>query len=105
MKTNLPVSHFSRTKRQGLRQLKNNTVSKKENAVAPTILPETLQRSMACFLEAHGAKSVNIHLRKALIGYVNSTEHGTPHDFNRTLRDFEDLMEFLDLAEKEYPTT
>ncbi len=61
-----------------------------------------LQKKLAEFLQYHDPRSTGFRLRKALIEYVSSvSEIGPPRDFKDTLWDFEDLMEFFDLAEIE----
>lgn len=65
-------------------------------------LSEKLQAKLAEFLEYHDPRSTSFRLRKAMIEYVASvSEVGSPKDFKDTLWDFEDLMEFFDLAEIE----
>lgn len=66
-------------------------------------LSADLQNKMVLFLHEHGAKATNYRLRQAMmIEYVRgATEVGIPDEFKNILWDFEELMEFFDLAEME----
>ncbi|AYD46389.1 hypothetical protein [Arachidicoccus soli] len=55
---------------------------------------------MARFLHEHGAKAANVCIREAFLEYILAvTEVGVPNEFNDTLWDFEELMQFFDIAE------
>ena len=87
-----------------LSPLPQNRDSKKERGEffdAPKLSAKLLER-LAEFLQYHDPGSTGFRLRRALIEYVSSvSEIGAPRDFKDTLWDFEDLMEFFDLAAEE----
>lgn len=65
-------------------------------------LSRELQIKMAEFIEGHGAQATSTRLRRAMIDYITgATETGIPDEFRSILWDFEELMAFFDLAEKE----
>lgn len=77
----------------------------KEEEESEYALSDELQCRMARFLHEHGAKAANVRIREALLEYVVAvTEVGIPNKFNETIWDFEELMQFFDMAEKEFTT-
>lgn len=79
-----------------------STVCNKNMQESEYKLSEDLQYRMARFLHEHGAKAANVRIREALLEYVVAvTEVGVPNEFNDTIWDLEELMQFFDMAENE----
>lgn len=71
-----------------------------------SILSEDLQYAFANFLKHHGAKTVNVALRKVILEYAQmNAEVGVCNDFNEILTHFDYLMKLFDVAEREYPAS
>lgn len=80
-----------------------NTAPLQQEPCGNTRLNAELQNKMAEFLKDHGAKATGIRLRQAMIEYTRSLATvGIPNEFKNILWDFEELMEFFDLAETEF---